>query len=266
MSFVASKLAWTVLQPGNLVVLALVAASVLGFIRRPGARLLSTGLLSAVTVLLIVVTLLPAGDRLLRPLEERFERPETMPEHVDGIIVLGGMVDLMVMASRNVPALNAAAERLTEFAALARRYPGARLVVSGGSGLLGEQDLKEASAMRLALGQMGLSSRRIVAEDRSGNTYENALFSRPLVEPGEGETWILVTSAYHMPRAVGVFRAIGWDVTPWPVDYRTVPAIGLRDIDMAEALLRGQTATREWLGLAAYRWMGRTDALFPGPR
>ncbi|HSK40594.1 MAG TPA: YdcF family protein [Arenibaculum sp.] len=265
MSFVVSKLAWAVLQPGNPMVLALVAASILGVARRPGARVLSTGLLSAVTVLLLAVTLLPMGDWLLRPLEDRFGRPEPMPEQVDGIIVLGGMVDQVVAASRNVPALNAAAERLTEFAALARRYPDARLVVSGGSGLLGEQDLKEAPAMLLALEQMGLPSRRIVTEDRSRNTYENALFSRSLVEPGEGETWILVTSAYHMPRSVGVFRTLGWDVTPWPVDYRTIPSGGLREIDAAEALLRGQMATREWLGLAAYRWMDRTGILFPGP-
>jgi uncharacterized SAM-binding protein YcdF (DUF218 family) len=160
--------------------------------------------------------------------------------------------------------LNNAAERITEFVALARRYPEARLVFTGGSGFVFPGALREADVIHHVLDGLGSDLSRITFERESRNTYENALFSRPLVNPGTGETWLLITSAAHMPRSVGIFRRAGWPVLAYPVDYRST-----RELSWSPDLLSGLDALneslREWVGLVAYRLMDRTDALFPAP-
>jgi uncharacterized SAM-binding protein YcdF (DUF218 family) len=263
-SFFASKILWAVAAPGNLLALAVVVSALLSLFRNRRARAAGRLLLLPAAAAFLAAAFLPVGQWALHPLEERFPG-RAPPEDVDGIIVLGGMVDQVVAASRGVPALTSSAERLMEAADLARRYPGAKLVVSGGSGLLAEQEIKEAPVMVEALRRLGIASDRIVTEDRSRNTYENALFSRDLVRPAEGETWLLVTSAFHMPRSVGIFRRLGWPVVPWPVDYRTLARPHLRDVNVVGNLVDLHIATREWIGLLAYFRMGRTDTLFPGP-
>ena len=120
--------------------------------------------------------------------------------------------------------------------------------------------------MRGALRQAGIDPDCVIFETDSRNTWENALFSRRLVEPQPGETWLLVTSALHMPRSVGIFRRVGWEVVPYPVDYRTRrgghPYLRF-EFEKTLSLLH--EATREWIGLVSYRLMDRTSALFPGP-
>ena len=127
--------------------------------------------------------------------------------------------------------------------------------------------MRTFSTARLFFGQQGLDLRRITFEDRSRNTVENALFSKALVQPKPGERWLLVTSAHHMPRSVGVFRAAGFPVEAFPVDYRTRGAIDLlRPFStLGDGLRRTDTAMREWVGLLVYRLSGRTEALFPAP-
>ncbi|HRQ83389.1 MAG TPA: YdcF family protein, partial [Azospirillaceae bacterium] len=162
---------------------------------------------------------------------------------------------------------NAAADRLTAFADLARRYPQARLIASGGSGLLLNQAEREDAATAATLVQMGVDPARVTFENQSRNTWENALFSRDLMQTEEGRRWVLVTSAFHMPRAAGVFRKLGIEPIPYPVDYRTR--------GYGEPWLRAElsanldvlsTAAREWTGLAAYYLAGRLDEFFPAPR
>ena len=164
-------------------------------------------------------------------------------------------------------ALNEAAERLTVVAELARRYPDARIVFSGGSGALAFGDRPEAEFALRLLESLGVAKGRVVSEDRSRNTVENARFSRELAQPKPGERWLLVTSAYHLPRAVGVFRQAGFPVEAHPVDWRTR---GSRDAlrpfaTLGDGLRRTDTAMREWIGLLAYWLSGRSSELFPGP-
>jgi uncharacterized SAM-binding protein YcdF (DUF218 family) len=189
-----------------------------------------------------------------------------MPNRVDGIIVLGGAVNPPLAANRGEPSVNDAAERILALADLGRRYPDAKLVFTGGSGSLWGGKYREGEVMRAALEQAGLDTGRVQFENESRNTWENAVFSRDLVAPKPGETWLLVTSAWHMPRSVGIFRRIGWPVTPYPVDYRS------RDdgkpyllFELDANLMQAGFAVREWIGLAAYRLMDRTDSLFPAP-
>ena len=155
---------------------------------------------------------------------------------------------------------------MIEFVHLARLYPEARLVFSGGSGLVQEQDLKEAEVARLLFERLGIDGARVVYEDRSRNTWENAVFSKQLVSPDPDERWLLVTSAIHMPRAVGIFRRIGWPVIPYPVDFALVSeAPPVVSLDLLDGLLLLNAATCEYLGLLAYRLLDRTSALFPAP-
>ena len=255
MSFVLSKLAWLVLQPSNLLLLGLLSAVLLNW------RRLLLGLL----LLLAVVVVLPVGLWLQRPLEDRFVRPAELPAEIAGIIVLGGAQDQAVTEARGTLALTGAAERMVEGLALAYRYPEARLVFSGGSGRLFPGDASESTVNERFIELMRLDPARVVLEDRSRNTWENARFSRELIEPQAGETWLLVTSAAHMPRSMGIFRRIGWPVVPWPVDYRTGDDGPMLQTEVSDRLTQLDDAAREWLGLLAYRLMSRTDALFPAP-
>jgi uncharacterized SAM-binding protein YcdF (DUF218 family) len=254
-SFIVSKLGWVVLQPTNLLVGLLLAALLLGW------RRLALG----ITGLLAVVGLLPVGLWLSAPLEERFARPDVLPKRLAGIIVLGGAQMPSITKSRGVLAVNQAAERLIEGLALANRHPEAVLVLSGWSGAL-IPDASERDVNGLLLRLLQFDESRVRHEDRSRNTWENALYTKALVEPALGDTWVLVTSAAHMPRSVGSFRAIEFPVVPWPVDYQTTAPVAwaLRP-DIGTRLIQLDDAVREWLGLLSYRLAGRTDVLFPGP-
>jgi uncharacterized SAM-binding protein YcdF (DUF218 family) len=186
---------------------------------------------------------------------------------VTGILVLGGGMERESEGGAAVMAA-AASDRMAEALALAQRFPEARIVFSGGSAdLMPGGSTTEGAAARRFLHEAGIDDARVTIEDASRNTAENARFTAAVVGPAPGETWLLVTSAFHMPRAIGSFRAAGWDPLPWPTDYRTR---GYGDlIRPVGAPSRGFTlvnlAAKEWAGLVVYRLTGRTSALFPGP-
>lgn len=263
MFFIAAKLIWFIVQPSTALVLLLIAGVVaIGFGRTRGGALMM--MLAAGG--LFVAGLLPLGILMILPLEDRF--PRTEPDGpVAGIIVLGGGIDQSIGAARGVTTLTEAGERLTEAVALARRYPDAKLVFTGGIASLTPDGPTEADAARRFFAEMGIPPDRLVVEDQSRDTAENARFTKALIAPKPGERWLLVTSAWHMPRSVGTFRAAGWPVIAWPTDYRTA---GPQDLSIlmpraSAGLMMVDVAAKEWAGLLAYRLAGRTDALFPAP-
>jgi uncharacterized SAM-binding protein YcdF (DUF218 family) len=262
MMFVLSKLFWLFARPGNLLLLLLCVAAVLVWTRwrRCGHRLIGATAIAA-----LAIAVVPLGEWVMAPLEERFPPPETLPPRIDGIVVLGGVVSAEITQSRGSVAMDETGERLFAAIALARAYPDARLAFSGGTGRLIGTPLEEAHFVPPAFAAMGVSPDRVVYEDRSRTTHENAVFSKRLVAPAPGETWIVVTSAHHMPRAVGCFRQIDWPVLAYPVDYRTpdLPAHRLFRFDLVRGLDLLADGLHEWLGLLFYRLSGRTDALFP---
>lgn len=267
MGFTLSKIVWALAEPGTLLVLVLGLGALGALAPWRRVRALGRGLLGLGVLALVAVAVLPLGAWLLVPLEERFPAPRRLPERVDGVVVLGGAIRLSVSADRGSAELNEYADRMTTFAALARRFPEARLVFAGGSGSLGRREHREADFAVGLFADLGLDLGRIQFERDSRNTRENALFSRDLVRPQPGETWLLVTSAFHMPRAVGVFRRLGWVVTPYPVDYQTggAQSIGL-GFEVTRSLTLLSRGLHEWLGLVGYRILGWTDRLFPAPR
>jgi len=265
MSFVLSKVLWPLLAPANFLVLLLVIGGGVQALGGRRSRRLGLALTAGATLALVALTVLPVWAWVLAPLESRFPQP-VWPDKVDGVIVLGGSVDTSASAAWKHPTVNHAADRLVEFAWLARRYPEARLVFTGGSGSLSDPDQLEAPVAKAVLERMGAPVGRMVFEDRSRNTLENAVFTKELMQPKPGETWVLVTSAYHMPRSVGIFRKIGWPVLADPVGYYSGLADGSQfGPNLAKDLYILDDAVHEWIGLLSYRLMGRTDALFPGP-
>jgi uncharacterized SAM-binding protein YcdF (DUF218 family) len=261
-AFIGGKVAWLVLAPGNLLLLLLLGGALLAW-RRPGRGRM---LMGAVAIALLVCAVLPLGAWLASPLENRFPPPRPMPDRVDGIVMLGGAIDPVLSAARGQATLNGAAGRVTETIALARRYPDARIVISGGEGTVIQHGLPETAATEALMVELGVAPERIELESRSRNTAENASLSYAMVRPRQGETWLLVTSALHMPRAVGSFRRAGWRILPFPVDYHTLPEPTLvPGFDLVGGLAFLTTALKEWVGLAGYYATGRTDSLLPGP-
>jgi uncharacterized SAM-binding protein YcdF (DUF218 family) len=261
MFFIASKLFWTVFEPANLLLLILMFGlwRMMRSRRRRGMALVGFAAWS-----FLAVAVLPIGQWMILPLEDRFPSIPP-PEKVDGIIELGGSLEPDITLARGQPALDEAAERVTATLTLARRYPQARIVLSGGNADILPGAPSEAVATRDLLTAMGLPADRILVESHSRTTYENALYSKELARPKPGEVWLLVTSAAHMPRAVGCFRRLGWEVTPFPVDYRARPGVHLVPISLDKNLMLVNKAMHEWIGLVVYRLLGRTNALFPGP-
>ncbi|MET0598323.1 MAG: YdcF family protein [Mesorhizobium sp.] len=264
MFFLLSKAAWFFLQPLNLAIILLLLSLALGFFgrRRLGAAAAVGGVL-----ILALASWTSLGAQLISPLEERFRRPAALPAHVDGILVLGGGLEGAINLARGGYEMNSGGDRFVEAAALAHRFPEAKVLVTGGMGtvlLEGEGDGETAPRL---LDALGVAPERLILESKSRNTAENATFSKALVEPKPGETWLLVTSAFHMPRSVGLFRKAGFPVVPWPTDYRTSGREGLglfRDNEV-DALQTTSVALREWIGLVAYWLSGRIDTPFPGP-
>lgn len=259
MLFVLSKILWALIRPD----LLLPVINVIGLVLT-ASRWRRTGwwITTLSASLLLAVALLPTDDWLTAPLEDRFPPPYSMPARVDGIIALGGAINLERSVSHGIPSLNEEAERLTTFIELARLYPSAKLVFTSGSASLFGDHAKEADIAKTLFADLGMDTTKIIFERASRNTFENAVFSKRLAQPKPGETWLLITSAWHMPRAVGIFRQAGWPVVPWPVAYKTG---GGYDPGLINHLADVDRAVHEWVGLVVYRLLGRTDALFPAP-
>jgi uncharacterized SAM-binding protein YcdF (DUF218 family) len=264
MFFVVSKILGFFALPSNaLIVLGLVGVAI-AVLRggRAGGKLIVASL-----ILLAIFGLSPLANALMLPLEQRFPPWDASRGAPTGIIVLGGAFDTVVSATREDIPLTDAAERMTASAALARKYPHARLIFTGGIGTLLYGGPTEGELARRFYAGLGIAADRITIEEESRDTAENAVLTRPLADPKPGEHWLLVTSAYHMPRAIGAFRRVGFSVEAYPVDYRTR---GIEDLarpfpSLGEGLRRADIATREWIGLLMYRLAGRTNELFPGP-
>jgi uncharacterized SAM-binding protein YcdF (DUF218 family) len=262
--FVLSKTLGYLLLPTNFLI-------AIGFV---GAILMATRFASlgrklviASVLLLVICGLSPLGKVLLYPLEQRFPPWDATRGAPDGIIVLGASYEPDLSVAHGAPVVRGAPDRIIAAAALARRYSDVRVVFSGGSANLISNDAREADFAGAIFESLGIDKSRLIMERRSRNTQENAEFSKALAAPKDGERWVLVTSAFHMPRSVGQFRKAGFPVEPYPVDWR----VGGRDDLMTlsnvaiEGLGRTDIAIREWMGLIAYRLTGRIDELLPGP-
>lgn len=260
--YALSRILWAVVEPSTLL-LVIALAGAIGLVFRRWSKTAFVFVLIGLGGLTLCAVL-PVGIWAMRPLEGRFPSVTDLPAHVDGIILLGGFLELKDSFDLGQPVLNEAAGRVHPFVALAQHYPQATLVFSGGDPEVFGRSTTEAAVTRQLFKQLGLASERILYEDHSRNTHENAVYSRALVKPALGQHWLLVTSAVDMPRAVGCFRAVGWSVIPYPADYHATRAAlfpGLRN-----GFMTLDWAMHEWIGLVYYRLRGWIPSLFPGPQ
>lgn len=260
--FVFSKLVWIFGQPLSLAFFGALLALIAGL---PRWRVLSA-LGAAGSVIILFVTLYTTlGNYMLQELEERFPKPTGDPDDVKCMIVLGGAFENDVNTVRHGIEFADGADRFIEALRLAQKYPQSRILVSGGDGSLSGTYEGDAAASRRFFPLFGVGKERLVEETQSRTTYENALNTKEFLAQQGFSNCLLITSAFHMPRSVGLFRKLGIDIVPWPTDYRTTGNVTL-NLDLTQPSLNGQnlgTALREWYGLVGYYLADRTSALFP---
>jgi len=254
--FWASKLIWLFISPGSWVLLSVIAAWLAFAV---GWHRLGRRLVSSAALLVLVIGFLPVGEWLIAPLENRYTANPTLPERVDGIIVLSGAIDPYRSSLWQQTELGSAAERLLSFMDLAKRYPEARLVFSGGIGSMLDQAYSAAFEARNLFSRLTDLDQRVEYERQSRNTFENVTHSQAMIDPRRTENWVVITSAFHMPRTMGIFCGQNWAVIPYPVDHYAEKGNLLRiDFDFTNNLQILSIAVREWVGLLAYRVTGKT--------
>ena len=259
--FYISKLIWLLVSPDSLFLILILTTLILLYI---GKQQLAKILLTFTSGLLLIIAFFPVGEWLLYPLESRFQTNPTLPKKIEGIIVLSGAEDTARSSLWNQVELGSAAERDLMFISLARQYPKAKLVFTGGTGSLTQQEYKAADVAKKLFQQQGLDVNKIIFERGSRNTYENVIFSKKIIKPIQNKNWILITTSWHMPRSVGIFCKSEWPVIPFPVDHSTKKGDLFRiDFDVLENLSSLKTAIKEWLGLFAYYLSGKTTSLLP---
>jgi uncharacterized SAM-binding protein YcdF (DUF218 family) len=253
MFFIVSKIFGFFSRPSSLVLLGVVVCLVAGHKNRLLRRLSFF-----MTLVVMALLVLPVGDWAAYPFEKKTAvYLKDVPKQADGIVVLAGGIDPFLTAQYTIPAFNDAGDRAALVPALMRRFPRARVVYTGGSGFVLHQDQREADAAAQFFRDAGLDMGRIVLERDSRNTHENAVFSKKIVKPKNSETWVLVTSALHMPRSVAIFKKIGWNVTPYPVDFRAQSNPPLLCFCVADNIMILDSLVHEVVGTTVYFVTGR---------
>jgi uncharacterized SAM-binding protein YcdF (DUF218 family) len=250
-----SKLIWLFISPDNLLLIWFAVGVILLCL---DSFVWAKRLLGSLLFLLLLIGLFPVGSWLLYPLESRYS-PNPELQQVDGIIALSGALDPMQTELWDQVMVGGAAERNFAFMRLAREFPKAKLVYTGGASSMVNQNYKAADVAKRLFKEQGLDLSRIIFERESRNTWENGLFTKRLVIPKEGERWVLITTAWHMPRSVDVFCKLGWDVIPYPVDFQTTPGyLFTMNWSFAGHLAGLVTAVRAWVGQIAYQLTGKS--------
>lgn len=261
MNFILSKYLWAIFQPGNFLLILIIIGLVLySFKKQKTAKTLYF----LCSIVMIIISVIPISNWLIAPLENRFGKI-TINKEINGIIVLGGSEQVHLSNNEIQMSFNGNIDRLLQFVYLGRKYPNAKMIFSGGNGSVIKSNYSESDVAKRFFDFVGFDTNRIVFEDQSRNTYENALFSKQMIKPSNKENWILITSAISMPRAVGCFRNLEWEVIPFPVDYllNHDKSNHSFNFNLANGLSNVNKAFYEWAGLLFYYALDRTSTFFP---
>ncbi len=253
--YIASKIFALFTQPLSWVIALLLVS--LWARHRPA---LARYLLVAALACLLMLGWQPLPDYLIRHLEGQYVE---MPPRADlrgyaGMVVLGGSTEASYVANAHLqPLLNDAAERLTAPVAMLRANPQLRMVYTGGGTNLAPGAVSEAQRAKLFFDSVGVPGSSVVYESASRTTYENAILSAQLPGIDISQRWLLVTSAWHMPRAMATFAKAGWNVTAYPVDFRTGLATPWTEYSLVSGQRSWQLVLHEMQGSLVYRLTGR---------
>lgn len=193
----------------------------------------------------LIIQIFPLGRLIMTNLENKIERPE-LPKHIDGLILLGGTINGPMTLERGEPVQNMAGTRLYEFIELAIAHPEAKVLVTG-------TPLESDLAVQ-TLHKFGIASDRILLEKESRSTIDNVNKSYEIAHPKEGETWVMVTSAFHLYRASILFKKKNWNVIPYPVNYLTSGKYNSR-LFIPDGLnsIAWHTGMKEYAGITALK-------------
>ncbi len=260
MSFYLSKILWLIINPYNILTFLFFLGLFSFYMNWKKIYKMSY---SALLIIIFIIGILPTGNFLYYKLEKRYHSPTEIPKNIDGILILSGATNPVLTEEHKKISLGGSVERLFESILLIKKYPNAKVIFSGGSGLITNQKLTHAKVAKEFFENFGIDTNKIIFESKSRNTYENILFSKKLIKPKDNENWLLVTSAMHMTRSEGIAKKLDWHIIPYPVDYGMLKKFSwLPNFNILENLGSFQGSSHEWIGLIAYYLMGRTIAVY----
>ena len=259
MSFYLSKILWLIINPFNILLFFSLLTILLLLLNIKKLGIFS---LYFFLILLLSFGFFPFGKYLTYCLEKSYHN-SYIPNHVDGILILGGATEPFLSKEFDQINFTSSAERLVESVTLIKKYKNAKIIFSSGSGSITYPKLGHAEVAKKFFVKMGLDTNRIFFENKSRNTYENILFSKHIANPIKNEKWLLVTSARHMNRAIFIGQKVDWALIPYAVDFNVPKKIKFKlSFNILSNLNFMQKASHEWVGLIAYYIMGRTSRIY----
>ena len=259
MSFYLSKVLWLIINPFNILIFFLFLTILFSFFKKNKLKNFS---FSFFLIFLICFGILPLGEYLIYKLEKNYHNSIILPDEVDGILILGGATNPFLSHEHNQIILNGSVERLLESMTLIKKYKDAKVIFSSGSGSIKNPTMDHASIAKKFFMKIGLDTDKIIFENKSRNTYENIFFSKEIAKPTKNEKWIVITSAFHMNRAIFIGEKNNWTLTPYAVDFTQPKKFTfIPNLDVLSNLGQMQHGSHEWIGLIAYFLMGRTSRI-----
>ena len=257
MSFYLSKILWLIVNPFNIFIFITLFTMFLYLIN---FRRISLIIYLINFIFIALISFLPIGSYLTYIIEKEFHTNTKIPERVDGILILGGATNPLLFKEFDQISLNGSAERLVESVMIIRKFEKAKVIFSGGSGIVNRSDLGHSQVVKLFYKKMGVDINKIFFEDKSRNTHENIIYSKKIAKPKKNENWLLITSAFHMKRALLIAEKNNWKFIPYAVDFKNIKEFKLTpNLNLLSNLNSFQSGLHEWLGLVSYYLMGRTE-------
>ena len=260
MSFYLSKIIWLILNPFNLFIFITLFSISLYFFN---LRRLSLIIFLINFIFIAFISFIPIGSFLIYKIEKEYHSNIKIPEIVDGILILGGATDPLLFKEYDQISLNGSAERLVESVPIIKKFDKAKVIFSGGSGIINRPDLGHSQVAKSFYKKIGIEIDQIIFEDQSRNTYENIIYSKKIANPKINENWLLITSASHMKRALLIADKHNWKLIPYAVDFKNIKNFKfIPNLKLLKNLNTFQQGSHEWLGLISYYLMGRTTKVF----
>ena len=261
-SFLMAKIFWFLFNPLN-VFLFITSFTFIAFLFR--LRIIKFIFLFTWTLLLLFIFIFPTGNYLIHILEKKYNQDTNLSnfEKIDGLLILGGSTDPYLSHIYNQIIFMGSAERLFESTRIIKQFPNAKVIFSGGSNKLINNNYTESDNAKQFFNEMDISQNKIIYENKSRNTFENIFLSKQISNYKKGEVWIVISSAYHLNRAILVAEKLDWKLLPYATDFQQPKKINFfPNFNLFSNLAAIQLASHEWVGLIAYYLMGRISKIY----
>lgn len=260
MSFYLSKIIWLIFNPFNIFIFLTIISLIFYFLY---LKKLSIIIFLTNFTCLLTISIFPIGNYLIYKLEKEYHSKIQPPQNLHGILILGGATNPLLFKDHEEISFNDAAERLIEAFHLIKKYKNIKVIMTGGSGLINETEIGHADVAKIFFNKMDLDTSKIIFENKSRNTNENIILSKKIAKPNNDEKWLIITSAFHMKRAILIGQKNNWEFIPYAVDFKSRSKFNFKpSIYLWSNLSSFQLASHEWIGLVSYFLMQRTDKIF----